>query len=141
MKIVDTSVLVHAINATSPYNSAARQWVQRGTRGEFTLGLEQSALLGFIRLTTNPNLLGSPLTTDEAITIVRDWLAAPSALAVQPPKQHLDIFQNLLRDRIVTRDLVMDAHLAAVAIGHGATLATFDRGFLGFDGLKVEILG
>jgi predicted nucleic acid-binding protein len=34
--------------------------------------------------------------------------------------------------------LIMDAHLAALAIEHGATLCTNDRDFLRFAGLKVE---
>jgi uncharacterized protein len=33
--------------------------------------------------------------------------------------------------------LVMDAHLAALAIEHGATLATSDRDFTRFAGLRV----
>jgi hypothetical protein len=32
----------------------------------------------------------------------------------------------------------MDAHLAALAIEHGATLCTNDRDFARFQGLKVE---
>ncbi len=33
--------------------------------------------------------------------------------------------------------LMMDAHLAALAIEHGATLATTDRDFLKFSNLKM----
>jgi hypothetical protein len=33
--------------------------------------------------------------------------------------------------------MLMDAHLAALAIEHGATLATTDRDFRRFDGLKI----
>jgi hypothetical protein len=32
--------------------------------------------------------------------------------------------------------LLMDAHLAALAMEHGATLATSDRGFTRFPGLR-----
>ena len=34
--------------------------------------------------------------------------------------------------------LIMDAHLGALAIEHGATLCTNDRDFSRFTGLKVE---
>jgi predicted nucleic acid-binding protein len=34
-----------------------------------------------------------------------------------------------------------DAHLAALAIEHGATLGSFDRDFERFSGLRVEVLG
>jgi hypothetical protein len=33
--------------------------------------------------------------------------------------------------------LIMDAHLAALAIEHGATLATTDRDFTRFPGLRI----
>jgi predicted nucleic acid-binding protein len=37
-------------------------------------------------------------------------------------------------------NLTTDAHLAAIAIEHGATLASFDRDFIRFAGLKFEHL-
>ena len=38
-------------------------------------------------------------------------------------------------------NLTTDAHLAALAVEHGATLATFDGDFHRFNGLKLEYLG
>jgi predicted nucleic acid-binding protein len=37
---------------------------------------------------------------------------------------------------ILRGNLIMDAHLGALAIEHGATLATCDRDFAHFPGLK-----
>jgi hypothetical protein len=37
--------------------------------------------------------------------------------------------------------LTTDAHLAALAMEHGATLGTFDRDFQRFSGLRVDWLG
>jgi hypothetical protein len=37
--------------------------------------------------------------------------------------------------------LTTDAHIAAVAIEHGATVGTFDRDFRRFAGLEVDLLG
>jgi len=45
---------------------------------------------------------------------------------------------SLLPKQRVRGSLIMDAHLAALAIEHGATLCTNDRDFLRFPGLKVE---
>lgn len=39
-------------------------------------------------------------------------------------------------DRAVRRNLVPDSHLAAVALTHGGRIATADRGFARFSGLR-----
>ena len=46
--------------------------------------------------------------------------------------------ERLVNEIASARPLIMDAHLAARAIEHGATLCTNDRDFLRFPGLKVE---
>jgi uncharacterized protein len=45
---------------------------------------------------------------------------------------------ELLPSNRVRGSLIMDAHLAALAIEHGATLCTNDRDFARFPGLKLE---
>jgi uncharacterized protein len=52
-------------------------------------------------------------------------------------EHHWEIFAGLLAQGKVIGPLVMHAHLAALAIEHGATLATTDRDFARFSGLKV----
>ena len=46
--------------------------------------------------------------------------------------------RRLLPASRVRGSLIMDAHLAALAIEHGATLCTNDRDFARFPGLRVE---
>jgi uncharacterized protein len=54
-----------------------------------------------------------------------------------PGPRHWAILDRLLRDEQATGPLVMDAHLAALAIEHGATLAAHDRDFARFTGLSL----
>ena len=42
----------------------------------------------------------------------------------------------VLRDADARANLVPDAHLSAIAIEHGATAATRDRGFARFGGVR-----
>ena len=51
------------------------------------------------------------------------------------------MLRALLSETGAAGNLASDAHLAALAIEHGATLATFDADFLRFSGLKLEYLG
>jgi len=49
---------------------------------------------------------------------------------LQPGSRYWQIF----RDR---GSMVIDAHLAALAVAHGATLCTTDKDFTRFEGLRV----
>ena len=55
----------------------------------------------------------------------------------QPGESHWEILRTLLIEGQCRGQLIPDAHLAALAIEHGATLATHDRGFARFTGLEV----
>ncbi|MGI8787858.1 MAG: PIN domain-containing protein [Pyrinomonadaceae bacterium] len=48
----------------------------------------------------------------------------------------MDDFQSLIIEGQTKAALMMDAHLAALAIEHGATLATADHDFSKFSSLK-----
>jgi uncharacterized protein len=79
-----------------------------------------------------------PLQLDEAIVIVGTWLARDNVVILAPTDRHWRILSDLLPKSQARGPLIMDAHLAALAIEHGATLCTNDRDFLRFPGLKVE---
>ncbi len=93
-------------------------------------------ILAFLRIATNPRALASPLPPDEAVSIVESWLAQPSAVLVSPGERHRSILGPMLARDQVRGPLVMDAHLAALALEQGAVLATHDRDFAGVDGLR-----
>ena len=71
---------------------------------------------------------------------VRDWLAAPGARVLHPTERHEPILSRLLLGAGTGGNLTTDAHLAALAIEHGATLGSFDRDFERFAGLDFEAL-
>jgi hypothetical protein len=94
--------------------------------------------LAFLRVTTTPKIWSKPFELDEAVATVSGWLARPNVAVVGPAEQHWQILTSLLPRSRVRGSLVMDAHLAALAIEHGATLCTNDRDFARFPELKVE---
>jgi len=104
------------------------------------VGLTWVALLGFIRISTRRGILTHPLDVQDALSTVRDWIAAPRARVVHPTERHGPILERLLTDIGTAGNLTSDAHLAALAIEHGATLASFDRDSARFDGLDFERL-
>ena len=68
---------------------------------------------------------------------MHEWLELPNISLLGPSERHWQILQRLLAESQVRGPLVTDAHLAALAIEHGATLCTTDLDFTRFAGLRV----
>lgn len=65
-----------------------------------------------------------------------DWLEVPNARILLPAESHWTIFKNLITVGQIKAAMIMDAHLAALAIEHNAVLITTDSDFSRFSGLK-----
>ena len=137
MKLVDTSVLVYAVDDTSAHHEVARTWLEHALSGTETIGFAWNALLGFVRLTTNARVFASPLTVDEAFDRVEAWLAQPCAAVLAPTKRHTAVLRDLLAPLGTAGNLTSDAHLAALAIEHGGQICSTDRDFERFPGIEV----
>lgn len=70
-----------------------------------------------------------------AIAAVDALAAQPTTLCVGAGDRHWPILRRLLADADARGNLVPDAHLASIAVEHGATVATRDRGFARFAGV------
>ncbi len=60
---------------------------------------------------------------------------------MHPGDRHLELLGRLLGAAGTAGNLTTDAHLAALAIEHGATVLTFDRDFRALRGAAVEDAG
>jgi toxin-antitoxin system PIN domain toxin len=138
VRLVDANVLIYAVNEASTHHEASRDWLDRALSGDDTVGFGWSVLLAFLRLSTHPAVFPRPLDQSRALEIVRTWISQPTARLVDPSGRHLDILSALLDESGTAANLVNDAHLAALAIEHDATLVTFDADFSRFAGLRTE---
>ena len=136
MVIVDANVLLYAVNEASPHHRVAKEWVDGALGGDEPVGFSWVVLLAFLRLATLPAVFPKPLGVDMALELVDDWLAAPAATVVHPTPRHARVLGGLLEASGTAGNLVTDAHLATLAIEHGARLCTFDRDFARFRGLR-----
>lgn len=94
-------------------------------------------MLAFLRLATDPRVFRQPLSISQATEVVDGWLGSARFAVLQAGERHWKIFRQILVDGQATGKLVMDAHLGALAIEHGATLASADRDFTRFPGLRI----
>jgi len=134
----DANLLIYAYARSSPHHARARRWLEEALSGAAPVALCWPTLLAFLRITTNPKAMTKPLAASDARAIVESWLAQPVATIVLPTERHFALLCRLITTGQASGPLVPDAHLAALAIEHGATLVTNDRDFARFPGLKVE---
>ena len=137
MILLDANILLYSYNATAPEHGGCRQWLERTvTSGEHVL-LPWAVVTAFVRIGTNARVFQTPLSTGEAIKIVESLIDQPSVSLVNPGDRHWQILTGLIRDSQVRGAMIMDAHLAALALEHGAMLCTTDQDFRRFRGLKL----
>jgi toxin-antitoxin system PIN domain toxin len=136
VKLPDVNLLLYAVDAEAPRHAAARAWLESVLSGTEEVAFSWAVLLGFIRISTNPAAFEDPMDADEAFDYVKEWLARPVATTLAPGPDHVALMRRLLQPLGIAGNLTSDAHLAALAIEHGAELCSSDRDFGRFEGLR-----
>lgn len=136
MKIVDVNLLLYAYDSRSARHVAAREWLEQTLSGTETVGLAWIVLLAFIRLSTRSVVVEHPLDAGAALKLAQSWLDQPCATVVNPTDRHAAVMHDLLVPLGTAGNLTTDAHLAALAIEHGATLCSCDTDFQRFAGVR-----
>jgi toxin-antitoxin system PIN domain toxin len=119
-----------------PSHERASAWLEEVLSGTEEVGFAWVVLLGFTRISTNPRIYEEPLASTEAFDVVDDWLAQPVASVIEPTSRHAAVLRELLEPLGTGGNLVGDAHLAALAIEHGAELYSRDNDFARFSGVR-----
>jgi toxin-antitoxin system PIN domain toxin len=135
--VPDVNVLVYAHRADAAQHERYAEWLAGVVAGADELGLVEAALTGFLRVVTHPRIFAEPATSAEALAFVaalRGGEQARTLAATEATWQHFADIAGA--DRQVRGVLVPDAWLAAMARSHGGRLATADRGFARFPGLR-----
>ena len=141
MTLVDLNVVLYAINTAAPHHAEARTWWESAINGDEPVGLAWPVITGFLRLSTQASVLRRPLTVEQACRRVNRWLAQPTVRLVGETDEHWRHLERLLSESGTGGNLASDAHLAALAISHGATLVSFDNDFARFPNLRWTIPG
>lgn len=137
MILCDANLLLYAYNSSAPEHPKAKAWLEKSLSSNRPFGLCWATIGAFLRLTTNRAVFPAPLSIDAAARAVDAWLARPMVVMVEPGPGYWQIARPLLETANARGPLVADALLAALALEHGATLATHDRDFRRFEGLEL----
>jgi toxin-antitoxin system PIN domain toxin len=136
MILPDVNTLLYAVNTASEQHAVALGALRHGLEDQRGVALAWTALLAFLRLSTRRGIFPRPLSIEEALSVIEQWLGHRHARVVHPGERHSEILGRLLKSAGTAGNLTTDAHLAALAIEHGATILTFDRDFARFPGLR-----
>jgi uncharacterized protein len=134
--VPDVNILVYAFRADAPEHGAYARWLNTALQTD-PIGLSDAILSGFVRIVTHPRITTAPAPTDAAMEFTRRLAEAPRARWLS---QGAPVWQRLgalaSDDPGIRGNLVPDAYIAALCLANGARLATRDRGFARFPGLR-----
>src|SRR2546421_8158833 len=116
MKIIDTNVLLFAVNEEAAQHRAARAWLEAALNGREPVGFAWIVIVAFLRVGTLSGAFRVPLSAAEALDNVHAWLSARPSVVVHPTVRHFDILRGLIEPLGTAANLVNDAHLAALAV-------------------------
>lgn len=136
MMLVDANLLIYAVNEDAPYHREAKAWWESVLSGNKVVGIPWVVALAFMRITTNARIFPTPLSADQAITYIDEWLEHPVTKLVSPGDQHWYILRNLLLSSGMAGNLTTDAHIAALALEQGYAVYSADNDFKRFTGVR-----
>lgn len=137
MILPDVNVLVYALRREAEQHERYARWLNGIVAGDDELALHDLPLTGFVRIVTNPRIMADPTPTPLALEFVERLRTARRSRWLPAGPAAWDAFTTFAAtDRAIRGNLVPDAFLAALAVTHGCRLATADRGFARFPGLR-----
>ncbi|HMO79283.1 MAG TPA: PIN domain-containing protein [Pyrinomonadaceae bacterium] len=137
MILPDVNVLIYAYNSASRHHERCAEWLESILNGDSAVCFSWHTILGFVRIVTTVRMVPRPFSAVEAMEIADELLRSPVSKMLIPGDGHFGIFRQLVLDSGISGARLADAHIAALAIEHGATVASADRDFRVFDGLKL----
>lgn len=132
MVLVDVNILIGAKMSGLPFHAQAKAWLDALLQSDRPVRLPWAVLVAFVRITTNPRAMTNPLSMNEALEQVVEWLGLPGVTVLHPTPEHARHFTEQCRVANATGNLVSDAHLAALALEHDCELASNDADFAKF---------
>lgn len=136
MILFDVNIVLAMHRDDHPHHSVVRAWFNEAVEAAQSFVVPDVVWASFVRLATDRRIYEVPTTVDATFAFMRAVRTHPNHVALLPGDEHLAIFEDVCRRFDATGELVPDAYLAALAIEQGCELASFDRDFARFEGLR-----
>ncbi len=138
MFVVDTNVLVYAVDSSHPRHSDYRLLLAEWRGQRIPWFVTWSIIYEFLRVTTHAKVMRRPWSTDQAMGFINALLESPSLRVLVEMDGHAAVASQTIEEMPALRGSRMhDAHIAALMREHGIrTIYTRDRGFQDFGFLE-----
>ena len=137
MILVDANLLLYAYDSASPHHEPSRTWLEAALSSGHPVRFALITLLAFVRIASDRRIYTHPLSPAEACSLIEGWLALPNVRLLQPGPRAWQVLSKMCEEGQARGAMVMDAHLAALAMEHGASIATTDRDFMRFPDIEL----
>ena len=136
MLLLDANLLIYAFRRDLPQHTTVKRWLETKLSSDEPLELLVLSELAFLRITTNRRAFARPSRFEEALRFLDAVRSCPTVSELHPGPEQRNIFVRLARDHHLTGNDLSDAFIAAAAMEAGAILASADRSFARFRGLR-----
>jgi len=135
MFVVDTNVLIHAVDADSPWHAPCRAALERWRRQPSRWCLTWSILYEFLRNVTHRGGR-NPVPFHRAWSVAEGLLSSPGLQVLVESPRHAEVVGELPAD--LSGNAIHDAHIVALMREHGIRrIYTRDAGFRRYEDLEV----
>jgi toxin-antitoxin system PIN domain toxin len=134
--LVDANLLLYAQIRSFPEHARSKAWLEGKLNGPAKVGIPWNSALAFVRISTHARAFARPWKPKQAWSVIDGWLAVQGVWVPEPGPAHAEIMAELLGTVANESRLVMDAHLAAIAIEHGLQMCSTDGDFARFKNLE-----
>lgn len=134
----DSNILIYAKMTGMTEHKPAFAWLKVTLNDPNSIILVcETSILSFLRITTNLKAFNPPLPYSEAVSFISDLLARANVRVHRPSTEHFIEVAEFMKKHKLGGNLVMDIHLAIMAMNTGAVLVTRDKDFLKIPYLKL----
>ena len=125
--LLDTNVLVYALDEESPHHVPSRAVLERASRGDGDYRLSSQILAEFFAVVTNPRRVRAPRAAVEAVEAIEAFLAMPGISLLDSEPDVVSRWLTMVRESPVAGPNVFDLQLAATALEAGVSkICTFN---------------
>ena len=142
MVLVDTNILLYAVNRDSPNSALALEAIETLMNGTEDWVLTWGIIYEFMRVVTHPRVFENPLTIRNACDLLEDWISSESCSVISDSDFHLqEMKESIAEVSRISGNMLHDLHHAVNMREHGITeILTADRDFLAFPWVRIRTL-
>lgn len=137
--LLDTNILVYALNSSSEFYNDCKMLRDKGINGEINVCIAPQVLTEFFAIITNHKRVTNPISHEAACKEIENYLNAENVYKIYPREGMLELMLSSLRKSDVIGYKIFDFQLmATMMINNVNKICTYNKNdFIKFENLEV----